>query len=179
MNATVRRCLVIDDDADFRAALSAALGRRGYAVMAAADGAAALACAAAEMPDDAVLDLRLGDESGLALIAPLLARNPAMRIVVLTGYASIATAVEAIKLGAVHYLTKPADAAEVAAAFGAGAGDPDVDLAARPTPLDQLTWEHIQRSLVACDGNISAAAKRLGLHRRTLQRKLQKRPSGL
>jgi two-component system response regulator RegA len=174
-----RHCLVVDDDADLRAVLSSALLRRGYRVSGVADTAAGLALAAQDVPDDVVLDLRLGDASGLELIAPLKALNPAVRIVILTGFASIATAVQAIKLGAVHYLTKPADADEIVAAFARHSGDASVEVASRPTPLEHLEWEHIQNTLLACDGNISVAAKRLGLHRRTLQRKLQKRPSGL
>lgn len=173
-------CLLVDDDADFRDLLATALRRRaGYEVVIAADGAAALAASAVQVLDEAVIDLRLARESGLELIEPLLARHPRLRIVVLTGYASIATAVQAIKLGAVHYLTKPARVDDILAALGAVAPDAAVALPTTPTPLDQAEWEYIQRTLLACDGNISAAAKRLGLHRRTLQRKLQKRPSGL
>lgn len=145
----------------------------------AADVSAGLAVAQCDPPDDVVLDLRLNDNSGLELIGPLLRLNAAARIAVLTGFASIATAVQAIKLGAVHYLTKPAGADEIVAAFGKRAGDASIDLAARTTPLEQLEWQHIQQTLLACAGNISLAAKRLGLHRRTLQRKLHKRPSGL
>ena len=174
-----RHCLVVDDDADFRAVLSRALTRRGYRVSAVADIAAGLTLAADDAPQDVVLDLRIGEDSGLEFIVPLLAICPAARIVVLTGFASIATAVQAIKLGAVHYLTKPADADEIVAAFARQAGDASVEVASRPTPLEHLEWEHIQNTLLACDGNISEAAKRLGLHRRTLQRKLQKRPSGM
>ena len=174
-----RRCLVVDDDRDFREVLAGALARRGFVVDAAADQEAALQMMATAPPDDVVLDLRLGERSGLDLIAALIDANPAVRIVVLTGYASIATAVEAIKRGAAHYLTKPADVRDIIAAFEARGGASDVPLAERPTPLEQLEWEHIQRTLMAFDGNISAAAKHLGLHRRTLQRKLQKRPSGM
>ena len=114
-----------------------------------------------------------------ACVEALHAHDPEMLIVVLTGFASIATAVEAIKRGATHYLTKPADVRDIVAAFDARCGESSVTLAARPTPLEQLEWEHIQRTLIAFDGNISATAKHLGLHRRTLQRKLQKRPSGM
>ena len=176
---SARHCLVVDDDADFRAVLASALTRRGYRVSAVANTAAGLALAMQDAPDDVVLDLRLGEDSGLELIAPLKRACPDVRIVVLTGFASIATAVQAIKLGAVHYLTKPADADEIVAAFARQSGDASVEVASRPTPLEHLEWEHIQTTLLACDGNISVAAKRLGLHRRTLQRKLQKRPSGL
>ena len=176
----MRRCLIIDDDDDFRALLAAALGRRGiYVVEAAASATAALALARQASFDDIVLDLRLGAESGLELIEPLLETAPHARIVVLTGFASIATAVQAIKLGAVHYLTKPSTIDDIIAALGATTADAGVAVAADPTPLDLAEWEYIQNVLLACDGNISAAAKRLGLHRRTLQRKLQKRPSGL
>ena len=130
-------------------------------------------------PDFVVLDLNLDGANGLASITPLIEINAAVRIVVLTGYASIATAVEAIKLGAAHYLIKPANADEILDAFETQAGAPGSTIATTPTPLDRLQWEHIQKTLAQCDGNISVAAKRLGLHRRTLQRKLQKRPSGL
>ena len=176
---STRHCLVVDDDAEFRAVLGSALTRRGYRVSSVAETAAGLALALQDAPDDVVLDLRLGEDSGLELIAPLLAACPGARIVVLTGFASIATAVQAIKLGAVHYLTKPADADEIVAAFAKQAGDASVEVASRPTPLEHLEWEHIQNTLLACEGNISASAKRLGLHRCTLQRKLQKRPSGM
>lgn len=178
MNAVPRHCLVIDDDGDFADALTGALGRRGYRVSVAADVAAAHTALERQAPDDVVLDLRLGENSGLELIAPLRAANAAIRIVVLTGYASIATAVHAIKLGAIEYLTKPTDADSIVAAFGRHAGNAAVGVSARPTPLEHLEWEYIQQTLVACGGNVSAAATRLGLHRRTLQRKLRKRPAG-
>lgn len=179
MSAGANTCLIVDDDSDFVAALSAALARRGYRVVSAGDAVTAQAIAVREQPGDIVLDLRLGEDSGLELVEPLLAASPHARLVVLTGYASIATAVQAIKLGAVEYLTKPADAGEIVAAFSKHRGDATVDVSERPTPLMHLEWEHIQKTLVACAGNISAAAKRLGMHRRTLQRKLQKRPAGL
>lgn len=176
---SARHCLVVDDDEDFRVVLAGVLVRRGYRVSTAADLTTGREIAAQDPPDDVVLDLRLDQESGLELIEALRAANSAVRIVVLSGFASIATAVQAIKLGAVHYLTKPADADEIVAAFAKGAGDAKVAVARDPTSLEQLEWEHIQTMLLACEGNISLAAKRLGLHRRTLQRKLQKRPSGL
>lgn len=176
----MRNCLIIDDDDDFRDLLSAALRRRAtHEVHTAATVPEALALAARIRMDDVVLDLRLGADSGLELIEPLRTSNPATRIVVLTGFASITTAVQAIKLGAVHYLTKPATVDDIIAALSASAPDAAVALETRPTPLELAEWEFIQNALLACDGNISAAAKRLGLHRRTLQRKLQKRPSGL
>lgn len=172
-------CLIVDDDVDFSAALAAAMTRRGFQVSVAHAAEQARALAEREQPSEIVLDLRLGDESGLELVEPLLAASPAARLIVLTGYASIATAVQAIKLGAVEYLTKPTDTAAIIAAFDHHAGDASIEISARPTPLGHLEWEHIQKTLVACAGNISAAAKRLGMHRRTLQRKLQKRPAGL
>jgi len=179
MNSEPATCLVVDDDAALRAVLAGALRRRGYEVAVAADAASALASAEQLRPAFVILDLRLGHDSGLQLVTPLLDIVPTARIVVLTGYASIATAVEAIKLGAAHYLTKPAETDEIVAAFTRAAPDPATALAREPTPLQQLEWEHIQKTLIACDGNISDAARKLGLHRRTLQRKLQKRPSGL
>lgn len=127
-------------------------------------------------PEYAVVDLNLAGDSGLGLIPDLLALDPGVRIVVLTGYASLATAVEAIKLGAVNYLAKPADADQVLAAFAATGGDPAVPVNARPLSVSRLEWEHIQRVLRDNDGNISATARQLGMHRRTLQRKLTKRP---
>jgi len=168
--------LAIDDDDDFRTVLARALARRGCEVHGADSIAAALDLARAHQPTHAVLDLRLAEESGLNLIEPLLELNPGLRIVVLTGYASIATAVHAIKLGAVQYLTKPAHVNDILAAFNMAAGDAATPLTPDPTPLDRAEWEHIQHALAACAGNVSAAAKRLGLHRRTLQRKLAKRP---
>ena len=168
--------LLVDDDPTFCRVLGLALSRRGFAVVTARDGATARRLAAADPPEYAVLDLNLAGDSGLLLIPELLALDPATRIVVLTGYASIATAVEAIKLGAVNYLPKPADADQVAAAFGAATGDPATPVNARPLSVNRLEWEHIQRVLRDNDGNISATARQLGMHRRTLQRKLAKRP---
>jgi two-component system response regulator RegA len=173
------RVLVIDDDAVFAATLSRSLARRGAATAVAGSTAQALEALAGFEPTHAVLDLKLGTENGLATLRELLARRPGLRVLLLTGYASLATAVEAIKLGACNYLAKPVDAQGVLAALG------DVPApAATPVPddrgpsLKRLEWEHIQRVLAECDGNISAAARRLGLHRRTLQRKLGKRPVG-
>lgn len=171
--------LVVDDDAAFTEVLGRALERRGYTARIAASEAGALAQASQEpLPWRAVVDLRIGEESGLDVVRALRQAQPTLAIVVLTGYASIATAVEAMRLGAVNYLTKPADADQILAAF-----DPDAAGAATvpedPLPLQRVEWEHIQRVLTECEGNISEAARRLGLHRRTLQRKLLKRPSGL
>ena len=169
--------LLIDDDEIFVRVLSRALAARGFEVRTAGNSADALAAARDQQPDHAVLDLKLGDENGLALIPELLEIQPDLRILLLTGYASIATAVEAIKRGATDYLAKPVDADQVVQALRGGEGTEATAAAAfAAPPLKRLEWEHIQRVLAECDGNISEAARRLGLHRRTLQRKLAKRP---
>ena len=168
--------LLVDDDATFCRVMGLALSRRGFAVVTARDSATAARLAAADPPEYAVVDLNLAGDSGLMLIPELLALEPATRIVVLTGYASIATAVAAIKLGAVNYLPKPADADQVVAAFAAAGGDALMPVNARPLSVNRLEWEHIQRVLRDNGGNISATARQLGMHRRTLQRKLAKRP---
>ncbi len=169
--------LIIDDDATFNAVLVRTLERRGHPARGAADPAAALALASEFRPARVVLDLNLNGSSGLALIPQLLSLNAACRIVVLTGYASITTAVDAIKLGAVQYLAKPVEIEAILAAFEDDDG-PDLELAAPDEPLsvERLEWEHIQRVLNENDGNISATARALKMHRRTLQRKLGKHP---
>jgi two-component system response regulator RegA len=172
--------LVIDDDATFNAVLCRALARRGWAARGATDAAAALALARAAPPGAAVLDLNLGGDSGLALIRPLLEIAPDCRIVVLTGYASIATAVEAIKRGAAHYFAKPVEVDALVAACAAvpdAAPAPQGPAPATPLSVGRLEWEHIQRVLHEHGGNISATARALRMHRRTLQRKLAKRPT--
>lgn len=168
--------LLVDDDDTFCQVLSAALERRGFAVKVAHDVAEGLAAAESESPEFAVIDLKMPGPSGLDLVKKLKALDAHTRIVVLTGYASVATAVEAIKLGATHYLAKPADADEIVAAFGRDSGNAAVPVETKPLPLSRLEWEHIQKVLAECDGNISETARRLGMHRRTLQRKLAKRP---
>ncbi|RYD14970.1 MAG: response regulator [Lysobacteraceae bacterium] len=180
MNEPAQRVILIDDDTVFSSVLARALRARGFEVDTAADGASALAQVREARPDAAVLDLKLGAENGLALIPDLLAARPGLRILLLTGYASIATAVEAIKRGAHDYLAKPVDADQVAQAL-LGAEAPEGSEAGatdelHTPPLKRLEWEHIQRVLAESDNNISEAARRLGLHRRTLQRKLAKRP---
>lgn len=172
----VWRILVVDDDPVFAATLAQALRRRGHTVETAAEPMAALAAARQLSPDAAVLDLKLDEASGLSLVAPLQALNPEMRILLLTGYASIATAVAAIKLGATHYLPKPADADEILAALGREADAADTAPPDEPMSVDRLEWEHIQKVLAEHEGNISATARALKMHRRTLQRKLMKRP---
>jgi two-component system response regulator RegA len=180
MGAEVQRSvLVVDDDERFAATLAQALARRGWSATVAHDVAAALANVRGHVPDAAVVDLRLRDEDGLTLLEPLRAAGPSMRILVLTGYASIATAVKAIKLGADDYLAKPVTASVVAAALARGElGSPETPFSPPAAPMSprRLEWEHIQRVLVEQNGNVSATARTLRMHRRTLQRKLAKRP---
>jgi two-component system response regulator RegA len=175
--ASGKRLLVVDDDPVFGGVLARALTKRGFTVDSAAGVKEAQRKFAAGAPDYAVFDLKMPDGSGLELVEDLKRRNPAARIVVLTGFASVATAVEAIKLGAVHYLPKPADADEVVAAFGRSGGNAAAQLSARPLSVDRLEWEHIQKVLAENGGNVSATARALNMHRRTLQRKLTKRPA--
>lgn len=169
----MKRLLLIEDDPAFGAVLARTLRRRGLRVALADSAEAALDLLAAAVPDYAVVDMKLGTASGLALIPALRAASAAMRIVVLTGYASIPTTVEAIKRGADDYLAKPVDVDSLLAALeGTGGVAPE----AAPMSLRRLEWEHIQRVLDEHGGNISATAKALGMHRRTLQRRLGKRP---
>ena len=170
------RLLIIDDDEMFCHVLHRAMSRRGFEVLVAHDSEQALSLARQHRPELATLDLKLEQDSGLKLLPELMEAVPECRVVVLTGYSSIATAVEAIKLGAVNYLCKPADADEVLAAFDKEGGDPEAEVAEQPPSINRLAWEHIQKVLQENDGNISATARALGMHRRTLQRKLQKRP---
>jgi two-component system response regulator RegA len=169
--------LLVDDDQMFCQVLSAALERRGFAVHVAHSVTEGFTAAEGDPPEYAVVDLKMPGPSGLELVKKLKELDAHTRIVVLTGYASIATAVEAIKLGAVHYLSKPADADEIVAAFQRDSGNATVAVETKPTPLSRLEWEHIQKVLTECGGNISETARRLSMHRRTLQRKLAKRPT--
>lgn len=169
--------LIVDDDPIFSEVLAKALTKRGFEVRSASNVEQAKQCLQEFQPDYAVVDLRMPGPSGLELIPALCELNKEIKIVVLTGYASISTAVEAVKLGATHYLTKPADADEIVAAFERSSGESQTEIPPTPISLDRLEWEHIQKVLADCNGNISEAARCLGLHRRTLQRKLQKRPS--
>lgn len=169
--------LIIDDDDAFRERLARAFRERGLAVETAPDPAVALEKVSGFSPTHATLDLRMPGISGLALIPSLLEKAPNLRIIVLTGYGSIATAVEAVRLGAADYLTKPADIERLSRAlFG-------MERASIPAPvapsLERIEWEHINRVMTECGGNISKAAKALGLHRRSLQRKLTKVPGRL
>jgi two-component system response regulator RegA len=176
MTATLPGLLLVDDDPTFCEVMSRALSRRGFNVTVAHNAEDAFEQASATPPNYAIVDLRMPGDSGLALVPKLNALAPGMRIVVLTGYASVTTAVEAIKLGATHYLAKPVDADAVVTAFGRVEGDPAVPLPPRPLSVDRLEWEHIQRVLAENGGSVSATARSLGMHRRTLQRKLAKRP---
>ena len=170
------RLLIVEDDAVFARTLGRSFERRGYQVEVLNGPEGVEEAARRFAPDHAVIDLRLGGgASGLTCVQMLHAIDPAMRIVVLTGFASIATAVEAIKLGATNYLTKPANTDDIEAAFARVAGDPGADITPRATSIKTLEWEHIHQTLVDTDFNISEAARRLGLHRRTLARKLEKR----
>ena len=169
--------LLVDDDPTFCQVLSKALEKRGFATFLATDSESGLTLAREHNPEYAVIDLRIGQESGLELVERLKALDEEIRMVVLTGYASIATAVEAIKLGAIHYLTKPASVDDILAALQRETeGDTRVAPAERPISVKRLEWEHLQKVLLEHDGNISAAARALGMHRRSLQRKLGKRP---
>jgi two-component system response regulator RegA len=167
--------LIADDDEVFSSALSRAISRRGYVVTIANSFDSAIAAANASPFQYAVVDLKLPGASGLQLIRELKAIHPSMRIVLLTGYGSIATTVDAIKLGATYYLTKPVNADEVIKALNR---DEVTDEAPAPVPLsiNRLEWEHINRILAETNGNISASARILGMHRRTLQRNLGKHP---
>ena len=174
-----KRLLLVDDDAVFVKVLSRALSARGFSVVTALDSAGALNALRTQPIEFAVVDLRIGAENGLSLIPELLQVQPDLRILLLTGYASIATAVEAIRRGAHDYLAKPVDAdAVVRALLNEHPREArDNEAADENVPqLKRLEWEHIQRVLAECDGNVSEASRRLGLHRRTLQRKLGKRP---
>ena len=168
--------LLVDDDSALCVALGRALTRRGFAVSIANDADAASAVATANPPEYAVVDLRMPGASGLAVVKMLRDLDTETRIVVLTGYASVATAIEAIKLGAVHYLAKPADADEIVRALGREHGDPTVPVTSTPLSVGRLEWEHLQKVLADHDGNISATSRALRMHRRTLQRKLAKKP---
>lgn len=172
--------LVVDDDEVFRNRLCRALASRGWQAEAAADGVAALRLAETLSPDLAVVDLRLPGTGGLEIVRELRCLDETICIIMLTGYGSIATALSAVKLGANHYLSKPADADQILACYQRltdGNGEGEVETARTGVPsLARVEWEHIQRVLADCEGNISQAAKLLGLHRRSLQRKLSKYP---
>lgn len=170
-----RLLLLVEDDEAFARTLSRSFERRGYTVLLAATAEQVDALLETHSPGFAVVDLKLdGNASGLACVQTLHTHDSSMLIVVLTGYASIATAVESIKLGACHYLAKPSNTDDIEAAFGRAAGNADVELTERATSIKTLEWERIHETLAATGFNISETARRLGMHRRTLARKLEK-----
>lgn len=173
---TRRALLIVDDDGTFREVLARALRRRGFEALTAAS-----VDAAQELPPDtplcgAIVDLKMPGPSGLVLIQWLRRRYASMPILMLTGFASIATAVEAVKLGATQYLAKPVDADQVLGALFGEPADVTSDVPTQRLSVDRLEWEHIQAVLADQGGNISATARALNMHRRTLQRKLGKKP---
>jgi two-component system response regulator RegA len=173
MTSDGRTLLIVEDDTPLRDRLVQAMRDRGYEAVGASDRPSAIELARQESPELALVDLRLPGESGLSVIRELKELDPSTVVVVLTGYGSIATAVESMKLGAATYLTKPADADRIVAAFD-GVQPPDnTDVPS----LARVEWEHLQRVLTDCGGNVSRAARALGMHRRSLQRKLSKNPA--
>jgi two-component system, response regulator RegA len=170
--------LIVDDDEVFRKRLARAFDERGYDTRTASNYDEAVAAARADSPELALVDLRMPGRSGLELVRALKEIDEATRVVVLTGYSSISTAVDAMRLGATNYVPKPADVDDILAAFARGEAPPleppEPDY--RAPSLARAEWEHINRVLSDCAGNISEAARRLGIHRRSLQRKLQKYP---
>jgi two-component system response regulator RegA len=167
--------LLVDDDEVLRERLGRALRERGFEVTTASGGPEAIEIARRDAPEYAVVDLRMPGPSGIEVLDALRAIDPATRVLMLTGYGSIATAVEATRRGAVGYLSKPADADEIVAGLMGRSGVESPAGIDTPT-LARAEWEHIQRVLVDCEGNVSETARRLGIHRRSLQRKLQKYP---
>jgi two-component system, response regulator RegA len=167
--------VIVEDDVSFARALRRSFERREYDVAVCATVEELAAQLQLDAPRFAVVDLKLNGTSGLECVRMLHQRSAATRIVVLTGFASITTAVEAIKLGACHYLAKPSNSDDIEAAFGRAAGDSTIALTDRPTSIKNLEWERIHETLVETDFNVSETARRLGMHRRTLARKLSKR----
>jgi two-component system response regulator RegA len=177
MNTKIEKFLLIDDDEVFCQVMQRALTRRGFAVDNVQSAAAAIVAMHRNIYTKAIVDLKISQDSGLALIKELKSINTEIDIIMLTGYSSISTAVEAIKLGALNYFCKPVEVDEILQAFTKESGASEgLYLPENPTSLDRLEWEHIQKTLHDNEGNISASARILGMHRRTLQRKLQKKP---
>lgn len=176
MSALAKRILIIDDEEHFAQVLSRSLNRNGYETLYALSHITAIELTKQQAFDWISLDLRLGQESGLTLISEIKELQPQARIVILTGFASIPTAVEAIKLGAFNYLHKPATVKELINAFEDGSNDSELTIEENPMSIERLEWEHIHRVLHENNNNISSTARALGMHRRTLQRKLQKHP---
>ncbi len=174
-DATRPALLIVEDDGSLAQTLKRSFERRGYRVSIASSPKEVEDLLETQAFAYAVVDLKLGAASGLTCVEMLHARDKGTRIVVLTGFASIATAVEAIKLGAAHYLAKPSNTDDIEEAFGKREGDAAVPVEGRKTSIKTLEWEYIHQTLVEADFNISEAARRLGMHRRTLARKLEKR----
>lgn len=173
----IKHILLVDDDTVFLKVMNRAIGRRGLRVSYACSARKALVIVKTDPPDYAVIDLKMEETSGLILLPKLLEEKRDMRILILTGYSSITTAVESIKRGACNYLCKPATIDDILAALLLPYTLPDDSLIpSHPISVNRLQWEHIQRVLNENNGNISATARALGMHRRTLQRRLQKRP---
>ena len=176
---TARSVLVVDDDEVFRARLVRAFSERGFDAHGASDFQSAIDAAQEDSPEYAVVDLRMPGKSGLDVVKALKSLDPTTNIVVLTGYGSIATAIDAVRLGATYYLSKPADADDIVTAFARAEApplEPPAEHDYKAPSLARAEWEHINRVLSDAGGNISEAARRLGIHRRSLQRKLQKYP---
>ena len=173
-NSELLRLLLVDDDPIFSSVLAKALRKRGYKVNVARDCQSAIATAGREPPECVVMDLRLPDGSGLSLIKVLLALDPRMRVVMLTGYASIATAIEAVKLGAFYYLAKPCNVEDILAALSRDREASCTPVCEKPLSVHRLEWEYINRVLRGNNGNVTATARELRMDRRTLQRKLNK-----
>lgn len=168
--------LIVDDDEVFAEVLARAMNKRFARVCVANTVEQAVGLAGVEKPNKIVLDLKIHQSSGLDIIEKLCSASPGVAIVMLTGYSSIATTVEAMKLGAINYLCKPVDADELIRAFNEASGEQSSEIPSSPPTVGRLQWEHIQKVLSQNDGNVSATARALGMHRRTLQRRLQKRP---
>ena len=175
-NDDLPNLLLVDDDKVFCSVLEKAMIKRGFNVICAHSVNHALECTKTFSPEFAVIDLRLPGQSGLVLVEKLKAMDSGTRIIMLTGYASITTAVEAIKLGAIHYLEKPVDDDEIMMSLERIEGNPSAKINTKSLSVGQFEWEYIQRILLENNGNISATAKKLNMHRRTLQRKLNKSP---
>ncbi len=175
-NSTPLSILIVDDDITFAQMLKRALDRRGFISETAMDIASAENLMQKNNFTNAILDLKIAQESGLVLISRLREINQDVKIIMLTGYSSISTAVDAIKLGAINYFCKPIEVDDLLKAFDSTPAIETTPISKSPPSLDRMEWEYIQKILLDCNGNISAAARALGVHRRTLQRKLQKRP---
>ena len=170
------KILLVDDDTQFTAIMARGFERRGFKTRSCSTADEAIAVCASFQPTHILLDLNMPEKSGLVALPQLLEQAPTAKLVVLTGYSSIATAVAATQAGATHYLCKPAGMEDILMAFGESQEMPMPTVPPDPISVERLEWEHIQKVLQDNDNNISATARALGMHRRTLQRKLQKRP---